>query len=64
MKLWSMLIGVSLLTFGIIRLGGWFVNQMSAKPRVTQMDLYISIATLVIGIVLALVSRGMKEKSA
>jgi formate hydrogenlyase subunit 3/multisubunit Na+/H+ antiporter MnhD subunit len=64
MKMWTLLAGVLLIVFGIIRVGGGIMNQMSAKPKVTQMDMYVSIACLVVGVVLALISRGMKEKSA
>jgi len=63
MKMWTLLIGVLFIVFGIIRVGGGIMNQLSAKPRVSQTDMYISIAALVVGIVLALISRGMKEKA-
>lgn len=63
MKMWTLLIGVLFIVFGIIRVGGGIMNQMSAKPKVTQMDMYVSIACLVVGVVLALISRGMKEKA-
>jgi hypothetical protein len=63
MKMWTLLAGVLLIVFGIIRVGGGIMNQMSAKPKVTQMDMYVSIACLVVGVVLALISRGMKEKA-
>lgn len=63
MKMWTLLIGVLFIVFGIIRVGGGIMNQLSAKPRVSQVDMYISIAALVVGIVLALISRGMKEKA-
>jgi uncharacterized membrane protein YidH (DUF202 family) len=64
MKMWTLLISVLFLVFGVIRVGGQLVNQMSEKPRITPIDWYISIGALVVGIVLMLVSNAMKEKQA
>lgn len=59
MKIWTVLVGVLFLVFGLSRLIGSLIN-----PDVSQTDLYISIAAVVVGVVLALISRGMKEKKA
>ncbi len=59
MKIWTVLVGVLFIVFGLSRLIGSLIN-----PDVSQTDLYISIAALVVGAVLALISRGMKEKKA
>jgi hypothetical protein len=59
MKIWTLLIGVLFIVFALSRLLGNLIN-----PDISQTDLYISIAALVVGVVLALVSRGMKETKA